>query len=31
VLGSLRCDCHDQLELAMQVIAQEGRGLLIYE
>src|SRR5882672_7620240 len=31
VLGSLRCDCHDQLEMAMQAIAQEGRGLLIYE
>jgi GTP cyclohydrolase II len=31
VLGSLRCDCHDQLEMAMQAIAKEGRGLLIYE
>jgi GTP cyclohydrolase II len=31
VLGSLRCDCHDQLEMAMQAIAQEGRGLVIYE
>jgi GTP cyclohydrolase II len=31
LLGSLRCDCHDQLEMAMQAIAQEGRGLLIYE
>src|SRR6266852_7481058 len=31
VLGSLRCDCHNQLEMAMQAIAQEGRGLLIYE
>jgi len=31
VLGSLRCDCNDQLDLAMQVIADEGRGLLIYE
>jgi 3,4-dihydroxy 2-butanone 4-phosphate synthase/GTP cyclohydrolase II len=30
-LGSLRCDCRDQLEIAMQAIAQEGRGLLIYE
>ena len=27
VLGSLRCDCGDQLQLAMQAIAQEGRGL----
>jgi GTP cyclohydrolase II len=31
LLGSLRCDCHDQLEMAMQAIAQEGRGVLIYE
>lgn len=31
VLRSLRCDCGDQLELAMQIIAEEGCGLLIYE
>jgi GTP cyclohydrolase II len=31
MLGSLRCDCHDQLEMAMQAIANEGRGLVIYE
>jgi GTP cyclohydrolase II len=31
VLGSLRCDCHDQLQMAMQAIANEGRGLVIYE
>src|SRR6266852_4934973 len=31
MLGSLRCDCHDQLEMAMQVIAEERRGLIIYE
>lgn len=31
LLGSLRCDCHDQLEMAMQAIAEEGRGLVIYE
>src|SRR5216684_6494067 len=31
VLGSLRCDCNDQLHLAMQAIASEGRGLVIYE
>src|ERR1700730_7749828 len=31
VLGSLRCDCNDQLEMAMQAIAAEGRGLVIYE
>src|SRR5579872_6188917 len=31
VLGSLRCDCGDQLELAMRAIRRENRGLLIYE
>jgi GTP cyclohydrolase II len=31
VLGSLRCDCRDQLEMAMRAIAKEGRGLVIYE
>jgi len=31
VFGSLRCDCGCQLQLAMQAIAQEGRGLVIYE
>jgi GTP cyclohydrolase II len=31
VLGSLRCDCRDQLEMAMQAIAKEARGLVIYE
>jgi GTP cyclohydrolase II len=31
MLGSLRCDCHDQLEMAMQAIAEEGRGLVIYD
>jgi GTP cyclohydrolase II len=31
ILGSLRCDCGGQLNLAMQAIAQEGRGLVIYE
>src|SRR5262245_15240301 len=31
VFGSLRCDCGGQFELAMQAIAREGRGLLIYE
>jgi GTP cyclohydrolase II len=31
VFGSLRCDCGGQLKLAMQAIAQEGRGLVIYE
>src|SRR5829696_7956262 len=31
VLGSLRCDCREQLEIAMRTIAEEGRGLVIYE
>ena len=31
VLGSLRCDCRDQLELAMRTISKHGCGLLIYE
>jgi GTP cyclohydrolase II len=31
ILGSLRCDCADQLEMAMKAIAEEGRGLMIYE
>jgi GTP cyclohydrolase II len=31
ILGSLRCDCHDQLEMAMKSIASEGAGLVIYE
>jgi len=31
MLGSLRCDCRGQLELAMSAIAEEGSGLVIYE
>lgn len=31
VLGSLRCDCRGQLEVAMARIAEEGSGLVIYE
>ena len=31
VFHSLRCDCGEQLEKALAAIAQEGRGLLIYE
>jgi GTP cyclohydrolase II len=31
VLGSLRCDCRGQLELAMSAIADEVSGLVIYE
>ena len=29
-LGSLRCDCRDQLELALTKISEEGNGLFIY-
>ncbi len=28
--GSLRCDCGDQFARAMQMIAEEGRGILLY-
>src|SRR5258707_13655861 len=31
ILGSLRCDCREQLEIAMATIAEEGCGLVIYE
>lgn len=31
VFGSLRCDCRQQLEMALAMIAQRGAGLLIYE
>lgn len=31
VFHSLRCDCRDQLNLALNVIAQEGAGVLLYE
>ena len=30
VLGSLRCDCRDQLHKAMEMIQKEGRGVLLY-
>jgi 3,4-dihydroxy 2-butanone 4-phosphate synthase / GTP cyclohydrolase II len=30
VLGSLRCDCGEQLHLAMERIAREERGFLLY-
>jgi 3,4-dihydroxy 2-butanone 4-phosphate synthase/GTP cyclohydrolase II len=30
VFGSLRCDCRAQLELALERIATEGRGVLVY-
>jgi 3,4-dihydroxy 2-butanone 4-phosphate synthase/GTP cyclohydrolase II len=30
VLGSLRCDCGEQLQLAMKTIADHGRGIILY-
>ena len=30
ILGSLRCDCGDQLHHAMQQIEAEGKGLILY-
>jgi 3,4-dihydroxy 2-butanone 4-phosphate synthase/GTP cyclohydrolase II len=30
VLGSTRCDCGDQLALAMEVISREGCGAIVY-
>ena len=30
ILGSKRCDCGEQLHKAMQMIAREGKGVLIY-
>ena len=30
LLGSLRCDCGGQLRLAMEAIAAEGRGAVVY-
>jgi GTP cyclohydrolase II len=30
ILGSLRCDCRDQLEESMELINQSGEGILIY-
>jgi GTP cyclohydrolase II len=31
VFHSLRCDCRAQLEIALRSIAQEGRGMIVYE
>jgi GTP cyclohydrolase II len=31
VFGSLRCDCRQQLEMALGMIAEERAGILIYE
>jgi 3,4-dihydroxy 2-butanone 4-phosphate synthase/GTP cyclohydrolase II len=30
VFGSLRCDCGEQITMAMKAIAEEGRGVLLY-
>ena len=30
VFGSLRCDCGEQVEMAMSMIAEEGRGVFLY-
>lgn len=30
VFGSLRCDCGDQLEKSLEMIAGEGKGVLVY-
>ncbi len=30
ILGSLRCDCGDQLHNAMKMVEQEGKGLILY-
>jgi GTP cyclohydrolase II len=31
VFGSLRCDCRQQLEMALAMIAKSGAGILVYE
>lgn len=30
ILGSLRCDCGEQLHTAMQKVEQEGKGIILY-
>ena len=30
VFGSLRCDCGEQIEMALRAISEEGRGVLLY-
>jgi len=30
VLGSLRCDCRAQLDMALERIAKDGRGVVVY-
>jgi len=31
VFGSLRCDCRQQLEMALSMIAEQGAGVVVYE
>ncbi len=30
ILGSLRCDCGEQLQAAMQMVEHEGKGIILY-
>jgi 3,4-dihydroxy 2-butanone 4-phosphate synthase/GTP cyclohydrolase II len=30
ILGSLRCDCGDQLHAAMSLVEKEGKGIVLY-
>jgi len=30
IFGSMRCDCGDQLHNAMEMVAEEGRGVILY-
>jgi 3,4-dihydroxy 2-butanone 4-phosphate synthase / GTP cyclohydrolase II len=30
IMGSLRCDCGDQLHTAMQMVEKEGKGVIVY-
>ena len=30
VFGSAKCDCGDQFDAAMRMIAAEGRGIMVY-
>ena len=31
VFGSLRCDCRQQLEMALAMVAEQGAGVILYE
>jgi 3,4-dihydroxy 2-butanone 4-phosphate synthase/GTP cyclohydrolase II len=30
VFGSMRCDCGEQLQAAMEMVAKEGKGVIVY-